>query len=166
MRKILDKVLLSVLIFCVIFFLIYISLCVIAVVHIRFYDYYSKKIGVSILHSRYDDVIKKFGEPNSVEFDNFTATIFYKDLSIKFISENGKDIEKDAFIAIVDILSNRYKFRNDICVGSSSKDVMEAYKEIKKSPDCSWAYIDGKILVKFTIKNGEVIKITLGHAEP
>lgn len=120
-------------------------------------DYFGK-LGINKYRYLYSEMINDFGNPERIvkTQNNFTLAI-YDDLEFTFWSDTP-----NSQLMNVIILSKEYRFGiKSIGVGSSKDDILKAYKNIKRSPDEGYVFIDGDTMVEFYFEDGFVKEIMI-----
>ena len=94
----------------------------------------------------YSMAVNKYGNPiKSTVKDDKETDLIYNGLILTFWTNDS-----NSTLMKVTVTGDWYKFgKKRICVGSSKKDVLKAYKNSKKSPDFGTNYVDGGTYVTF-----------------
>lgn len=123
--------------------------------------YYVEYNGVKIeLGAKSDSVIKALGEASSVkelgDCGGLGAQIKYSyaDIDVYTLkTDEGETIDQISFTSDIAVTPK------NICLGSNSEAVTEAYGEPTEKNDADIRYIDGSMVLKFKLEGGAVSAI-------
>lgn len=102
----------------------------------------------------YSDMIRDFGEPNEVitDMDGWTEAV-YDDFIMSFWRNSP-----NSSLTNIQIISDTYRLgRRSIGLGSTKKEVEQVYKNVRKSPDPGWNYLDDNIYVTFFFDENDIV---------
>lgn len=120
---------------------------------------YWEDIGFNNIHL-YNDVVEKFGKPDSITKDDITATVNYKDFKILYITNTEDEIVGE--FKSVKVTGERYKFGiRSARVGSTREEVESAYgkyiKKIKDLPERMIGFIDGGVWIRYQLDENDIV---------
>jgi len=116
---------------------------------------YFEKLGIYDLGFNYEEMIKVFGNPKETYWtENGFYDAKYDDLIFSYFGDSP-----EAIVICITVLDEKYKFGwRKIGVGSSKKEVLRAYRRVKRSPDEGYAFVDGLMWVEFFFDENDRVK--------
>ena len=117
-------------------------------------EHYFEKIGFKEPQYTYAELIEDFGQPLDIQESSDFTEVRYDDFCVRLFTDNP-----EAGIMNVRVFGSAYRFGSKkIGVGSTKKEVSDAYKYAKKSPDTDYAYVDGKMYVQYFFDDNDIVK--------
>ena len=98
-------------------------------------------------------MIEDFGQPLDIQDSSDFTEVRYDDFSVRLFTDNP-----EAGIMNVRVFGSAYRFGSKkIGVGTTKKEVADAYKYAKKSPDTDYPYVDDKMYVQYFFDDNDIV---------